>query len=123
MYWTTLMKIIKIIKHIYENHRLINTMPKPEKCLLEKVSKERAEEIQRDFFEQFKDQDCYQVMVDEHKKFLINKWLPFVSKIKEGDELWHFKSPSIYWERMMGREGFAILRNGKRTDYIHTIIN
>ena len=117
------MILFKLIKAFWDDMRLIRTMPKPEACLKEKVSIARAEEIQIEFYSQFKDAEFYVGMLDDHKKWLDKEWKPFIAKIKEGDELWHFKSAPIYWEHLMGREGFAILRNGKTMHSINTIIN
>lgn len=45
--------------------------------------------------------------------FMENEWEPFISRIATGDELWFFRLPDEYWEKLQGHQGYAIIRNGK----------
>jgi hypothetical protein len=41
------------------------------------------------------------------------EWAAFKAEMKEGDELWYFRSPGPTWENKMGWEGYAIFRGNK----------
>lgn len=43
--------------------------------------------------------------------------IELVSCMKEGDELWHFKSPPNTWKMHAGREGIALVSKGEIIDY------
>ena len=36
---------------------------------------------------------------------------------KEGDEYWKYQSPPETWEKLKGRSGICLVRNGKVIDY------
>lgn len=42
---------------------------------------------------------------------------------KPNDEVWTFCSPDTTWTAMMGRQGFAFLRDGKCYEHICTLLN
>lgn len=50
-------------------------------------------------------------------------WGEFKDQLRSGDELWEFRSPGWTWERLRGREGLVILRDGKPTHVMHTVLN
>lgn len=37
---------------------------------------------------------------------------PFWAKVRDGDELWYFKTPPATWQKRMGRMGVAVTRKG-----------
>jgi hypothetical protein len=39
-------------------------------------------------------------------------------KLKEGDELWNFRSPPRTWPAKLGAAGVALVRNGKIVDNV-----
>jgi hypothetical protein len=48
-------------------------------------------------------------------------WLRFKGQMKEGDEIWHYKSPPetwTVWFPLCGREGYALVRDDKVVDEI-----
>ena len=47
----------------------------------------------------------------------------FYSKYKEGDIIYFYNSPKITWERMMGRQGYMIIRNDTLVADITTLLN
>ena len=49
------------------------------------------------------------------------KWRSFVSKLGNDDELWYFCSSKESFGKMMGRQGYAIVRSGKIVDYLVTL--
>ena len=42
-----------------------------------------------------------------------NEWKPFIEKLLPNDELWFYRLPSEFWQRMKGHQGYAIMREGK----------
>jgi hypothetical protein len=50
-------------------------------------------------------------------------WRFFLSKAQTHDEIWRFTSPAEYWEKMMGRAGYSIVRDGEIVDSIVTLMN
>ena len=50
-------------------------------------------------------------------------WAVFVGKMQPGDELWFFSSSRASWDWLAGREGYAIVRNGKKVDSYITRMN
>ena len=44
-------------------------------------------------------------------------------EIREGDELWEFSSPPKMWERLWGRAGIALVRDGEIVHSILTVMN
>ncbi len=53
-------------------------------------------------------------------KFMENVWQPFLLKFKKGDTLWFYRYPPEYWEKLMGQQGYVIMRNGKKIDSVIT---
>jgi hypothetical protein len=43
--------------------------------------------------------------------------------MNSGDELWTWSNPKWAWDDMMGRAGFAVVRNGEVMDYSLVIMN
>jgi hypothetical protein len=41
------------------------------------------------------------------------KWEKLKAKMVPGDELWEFHSPPSTWVHLMGREGYAVVRQGQ----------
>jgi hypothetical protein len=55
-------------------------------------------------------------------------WTPaesqdFATFMQSGDELWTWASPDWTWEALMGRGGYAIVRDGEPVRYWMTIMN
>lgn len=98
------------ISKVLEQFKLSFSIPKPENCLIKQVTKQGAEHYITEFYEQFKESDCYSLLLKEHKTWEQAYWIPFISKIKNDDELWLFSTPQVYWDNMMGRDGFVIFR-------------
>jgi hypothetical protein len=51
---------------------------------------------------------------DEH-------WIQFKGQLKEGDEIWYYKSPAETWTKwapLCGREGYALVSDDKVVDEI-----
>jgi len=55
--------------------------------------------------------------------FCNGEWEALKSKMLSGDELWTFSSPQEDWDRLMGREGIALLRAGEIVDFLVTAQN
>jgi hypothetical protein len=51
------------------------------------------------------------------------EWEALKQKMCPGDELWTFSSPPEDWERRMGFEGIALLRDGEIVDFFITALN
>ncbi len=51
------------------------------------------------------------------------EWQALKDVMRDGDELWQFSSPEKTWERLMGRGGFVVLRDGEVIGKIVTIFN
>ena len=52
-----------------------------------------------------------------------DEWMQLKEQVREGDEVWLFCSPSEYWDRLCGREGFALVRQGAIVGSILTSLN
>jgi len=50
-------------------------------------------------------------------------WKALVDRMEEGDEVWAFNSPKETWEKMFGRAGIAVVREGKIVDMLVTKLN
>jgi hypothetical protein len=55
--------------------------------------------------------------------FTYNDWTALVKQILPGDELWEFCSPPPSWERLAGRQGIVLLRDGNVVASILTAMN
>lgn len=55
--------------------------------------------------------------------FINARWEKFKAEIRNGDELWVFESPGESWEKLAGRTGFCIVREGRIIDAIITRMN
>jgi hypothetical protein len=55
--------------------------------------------------------------------FSNEKWVSLKSKMVDGDQLWEFSSPPATWACLGGREGIALVRQGKIIDAIITRMN
>jgi len=51
------------------------------------------------------------------------QWQSLLSKMQDGDELWEFTSGDESWEDLAGREGLALVRDGKIIYDIVTCMN
>lgn len=47
----------------------------------------------------------------------------FTAQYQAGDEIWHYRSPEYSWRMMAGREGYAIVRDGKVVANYTTVLN
>jgi hypothetical protein len=59
----------------------------------------------------------------ENPSYFIKRWKEFKSNIQDGDKIYYFRSPSWTWERLCGRSGYALYRDGKQIDALTTMIN
>lgn len=50
-------------------------------------------------------------------------WLPIKENLTDSDSCWRFCSSERSWEAMMGRGGYAFVRDGKVIDAIITVMN
>jgi len=55
--------------------------------------------------------------------FLHCEWREMVGSMREGDELWEYRSPEHFWEHLAGRAGIALVRKGEVVDAIATALN
>ncbi len=93
-------------------------MPSPSKGLEKRVE-----------FEEVRDEICvdeeFIVNANEKDKGLYKKHQKniqdFISKYQPGDEVWIYNYPDRYWENLMGRKGYVIMRKGKMVDYLMTL--
>ncbi len=68
----------------------------------------RLSEFKRFVVKSESDQKFFHKILDLHRK---------------GDTIWYYCSPSETWEKLMGRSGYALFRNGKLIIKIDTVIN
>jgi hypothetical protein len=47
----------------------------------------------------------------------------FLKEVKEGDEIWTFRTPEITWRALSGLAGYGILRKGKIIKFLTTEVN
>jgi hypothetical protein len=52
--------------------------------------------------------------------YLHLKWERLKAHMARGDELWEFRSPPNTWIHLMGREGYAVVRNGQIVESLIT---
>ena len=45
-----------------------------------------------------------------------HRWSAFIGQMQPGDQLWYFSTPHSSWTTLAGREGYAIVRHGRRVD-------
>ena len=55
--------------------------------------------------------------------FMNRDWRALLAQMREGDEFWEFCSPPESWEHLAGREGIALVREGKVIGTILTLMN
>lgn len=55
--------------------------------------------------------------------YIINEWRALLDKMQEGDKLYEFRSSDQSWEFLAGREGIALVRDGKIVADILTSMN
>jgi len=51
------------------------------------------------------------------------QWQLIKARMVEGDECWYFNSAGDSWKNLVGRSGYAIVRDGKPIDGIITMMN
>jgi hypothetical protein len=51
------------------------------------------------------------------------KWKQLIAQMREGDELWSFRSPRETWANMSGRMGYSLVRGGRVISSIVTLMN
>jgi hypothetical protein len=51
------------------------------------------------------------------------EWEALKAKVQPGDEVWFWSSDPEDWERFMGWEGIALVRNGEIIDSFITALN
>ncbi len=101
--------------NIYSYLKALYTMPKPEECLIKKIEIDTVNQFLVGEYDPIDD-----IYV---KQFRQKKVDQFLSKYKDKDELWFFRYPDKYWEQSMGRQGYVIMRDGKRINYMVTCLN
>jgi hypothetical protein len=75
------------------------------------------------------DQEALRLMAEsERHDPVLQCWIPaetqrFATDMDPGDELWTWSSPEWTWQDMMGRAGYAIVRNGEPIRYWMSIMN
>ena len=62
-------------------------------------------------------------IIDAALGYRSDDWMHLKEQVREGDEVWLFCSPSEYWDRLCGREGFALVRQGAIVGSILTSLN
>lgn len=55
--------------------------------------------------------------------FLNDRWQDLLAPMQPGDEIWEFSSPPETWQRLSGRAGLALVRNGEIVDTLTTAMN
>ena len=50
-------------------------------------------------------------------------WKRIKLRMQPTDELWTFSSPVEHWQRLAGRMGIALIRNGRSIGYVITLLN
>lgn len=67
----------------------------------------------------------YQTSDDEWLSFELAQeaWHQCLDQMQEGDELWAFCSPRELWVHLSGRQGIALVRDGKCVAWIVTMMN
>jgi hypothetical protein len=55
--------------------------------------------------------------------FCNGEWEALKAEMLPGDELWRFSSPPEDWERRMGWEGVALVRDGEVVRFVVTAMN
>jgi len=48
----------------------------------------------------------------------LGAWRAFIAQMKDGDELWEFRSPRDSWAKMCGMAGYSLVRRGEIVDSI-----
>ena len=51
------------------------------------------------------------------------EWRALLSELRDGDEIWEFRSPSESWRHLFGRAGVALVRDGRIGRCIITMMN
>jgi len=69
------------------------------------------------------EEDRERLLASTDKRWIEKRWNPFISQLQTGDELWRFNSPEITWKNLMGRRGYAILRDGKVVAWLFTMMS
>lgn len=109
------MWIFNLFRLIRKRWELLSSIPKTEACLIEKVTDQEALQKMLAFLaEKLKGSESCECIIHEHENTIGKSWQPFISKFKQGDELWYFSTPGEYWTNLCGRNGFAIMRDGKK---------
>ena len=52
-----------------------------------------------------------------------SRWETLKATMRPGDELWEFESPGESWEKLAGRAGLCIMREGQIIDAVITRMN
>ncbi len=52
--------------------------------------------------------------------FINRRWKALLAMMIKRDELWEFRSEEWTWPHLCGREGIALVRNGKVIGYFYT---
>jgi hypothetical protein len=60
---------------------------------------------------------------EQFRKWVSQKWTPFVAVMQPGDEIWRFRSPGDTWANMCGRAGYSIVRDGEVLRSLVTLMN
>ena len=50
-------------------------------------------------------------------------WNEIRANLKPGDEIWHYESPQETWDKLRGRAGICVRRDGKVIEAIQTRMN
>jgi hypothetical protein len=122
-FFKLLWKLWKNRNKILSRDKIFRSPPKPEDSLIGKMTIEEAENHTMKNLDVFKGRDIYESLLKDHEKWRHKTWRPFISKLEDNDELWLFRSPDKYWKNLSGREGFIIIRNGKKVAELVYIVS
>ncbi len=107
-----------MIRSIINLFKQILNIPSIENYLVRKIDPVKI----RDAFE-LEHQEFYKEPSDGSglsSLFMEREWKPFINKLSLNDELWFYRLPAEFWQRMKGHQGYVIMRNGKKVAKVIT---
>ena len=54
---------------------------------------------------------------------VLREWENMKVRMLENDQLWYFISPTATWEKLGGRTGITLVRNGRPIEFVVTVMN
>lgn len=114
--------VLKFFKNLYQDYQKANPKPlPPTDCLVEAMTVEQAENYMLKLYDQLGLPENYSSFVKEHEQWKLKCWKAFILQIKEGDELYFFNTPEIFWTNLLGCNGFIILRGSEKKEVARLI--